>query len=232
MGYSSAADLSLSQGLSLSCADYCKDLVLQGMLDTRRRRLTSAGKGGLRVQLQSFGKENNANVIMNETPQVSPTKSSASADTPTSQSTYDRKALSELLRVSATTLKTTHEQLQRANEQIASLQAELQQQRLSAAPVLETVDASLQTELQHVSSVETIGASCQTEPAATLLSTPSKPKPKPKPPSRRERESGNSFSSSAEFESVVEELVALRLRVFELENRQHQHQQHGARPRR
>jgi hypothetical protein len=95
------------------------------------------------------------------------------------------------------------------------------------------MDASCQTEPEVTQPVTAVpshfdsASLCQISP----ISPPNKSNKSNKSNKpRREREEGPGkgvmFSSRKEFESVVQELVSLRLRVFELEHQdQHQHQQ-------
>ena len=184
-------------------------------LSGRRRRVSSGGPRGPLLHVQTFGKENAS--VITQTPQVSPVKTAVYVDTPSSSGsgsgTYDRKALSELLRVSATTLKTTHEQLQHANQHIAELKAELSARQ-------KTINFATQTETPELRSASDAASQTMPETACQEHQSALVPADKPKGTHKatRVKREGKMFASGAEFERIVSELIHLRLRVFELEH--------------
>lgn len=129
--------------------------------------------------------------------------------------TYDRKALSELLRSSAQTLIHTDSELQRAKEKIILLELELEL-RLSSTAVVDKITHCTQTETETT----TVGgsASTQTEPIGRANKSSGNTEtetgdhsvivPQSSPPS--------GFVSIEEFDKVVTELIEARLANLEL----------------
>ena len=131
--------------------------------------------------------------------------------------TYDRKALSELLRSSAQTLIHTDSELQRAKEKIILLELELEL-RLSSTAVVDKITHCTQTETETT----TVGgsASTQTEPIGRANKSSGNTETETGDHSvivpQSSLASSSGFVSIEEFDKVVAELIEARLANLEL----------------
>jgi len=150
----------------------------------------------------------------------SPSESNDKVETPKS---YDRKALSELLRSSALTLVQTDNQLKEAREHIEALKLSLiakdkeltiSKRSLASLTTSETQTEEADTTLTHtvetqteeadISLTHTVESQIQTDEESQLQDC------------KQVIISDSNFASSAEFESIVCELVATRLELLNL----------------
>ena len=156
--------------------------------------------------------------VLNVKLQLSPQRTKKMGTPGSYPATYDRKALSELLRSSAQTLIHTDSELQRAKEKIILLELELEL-RLSSTAVVDKITHCTQTETE-TTAVEG-SASTQTKPidradkssGSTETETGDNNNhsviaPQSSPPS--------GFVSIEEFDKVVTELIEARLANLEL----------------
>ena len=170
--------------------------------------------------------------------QVSPKKRRSSSKTqliplqqpspgPSTQ-TYDRKALSELLRSSAQTLLFTDGELTKAKAKIEELQAESEakNRELAAAaallrekevtPICTSAATQTDEELPTPAPMSILAHSeTQTSPPRRTQTTP-KSKAAPGPAPVPSSGSGSDFSSAREFEVIITELIDARLKILEL----------------
>lgn len=154
--------------------------------------------------------------VLNVKLQLSPQRTASMLEPPayaavdSHPATYDRKALSELLRSSAQTLIQTDSELHRAKEKIFELEL-----RLSSTAVVDTMTHCTQTETETTAIDQ---ASTQTEPIDSKTSDSTEIEidnsnfsdvaPQSPPPS--------GFVSIEEFNMVVTELIETRLANMEL----------------
>lgn len=161
---------------------------------------------------------NKENFIRAVNPQISPQKSSLDI---TSQTlVYDRKALSDLLRSSALTLKKTHEDLENANSEVARLNAIIDQKN-EKITALESINLTQQIVLDNLSSSRSIfttnSSSTQTEEPPPVASNSDELSAPIKPEHIADQTPGECgvLLSSDEFALIITELIELRMKCMD-----------------
>ena len=135
--------------------------------------------------------------------QLSPSENNDKVETPR---TYDRKALSELLRSSASTLVHTDNQLKEAREQIEGLKLSLaaKDKELTISNRSLATLTTAETQTEEESGTHTVETQTQTDEESRAQDC------------KEVIISESNFASVDEFEAIVCELVAARLQVLTL----------------